>query len=1014
MPTAAELAYFTDKKLMGYQDWDTRLLRYLQNDIREATKRLFIQGAFAEILPLASAAVDQVQVNLKTVLGDGFAHDGAGRILDLEQIDRTAAFENTTGTTYEVGAAYIEYPFEIRNNPRTGKPEYDRLIEGIGVEAEPNSVTNNGANLTIRVDSLFEQGVGVADHAGRVVRVYKKVPDSTLASEAIEEVTVFFGGGQNQITTAGLLGQTTVSVDPADYVVQLVGIIVLKDTATNRPSQNPTTNFFIGTVDGDTGNIPSSFDTSGQATIQAQSAGAVVFLPYNGAAPISWSISAVTVQTAIEEIVDDLTNNGGGTEGARLIALQSTGFNQTNPSATLSWGGLGTSGDEVFTKLSDANRQLVRSRFGMTHSVAQATIQADFQGPDDIDTFGFETHWLKGGGDFEFTLTELSEDNWPIVHGEGPGKTRLFAPAAQSDFPFRGTFRNMTLGSTLAAVMGDNGFFHAENCVIAPNCFELQGGESVNGPNGYLARAQTQSIRSCYFPDSVSGAGTPRAAVFSVDRFNHGGCQLIENTVFYTSDGSTPIDVDGSTNTPGSEENKVIRVFVNCLFIQNGASGYAGVVDAEDVHFINCGFFILSTANAFPAISCGQNAENVTFDKCWVVSVGGRLVDADASPNIEQITFRDCHFETGASPVNGRYPWRSENVNVINCRIELGRSSMASTVQNQSMWIHDGGRFEGNEISWHGSPGWYPGTDWFDFGGFAMIEKNTWEFSSALSPNDDPLVANVTGIIATGGATHFNYNKLIGTLKPSSTVSRNDIAIVTLQGKGRGNYEGISTNSPLAGEGWRAYFQLDGDYAELYDTTIRHTFASGYPSVTQAYFLNRFADHMVVDGVDVIMDFHANSPAIDFFVNTFSNYFRFKNVRWTHRDFGINHPENAQFCAIDGGKHGRIEDHLVIWDGDTPIANRFVYFRNNDIANDVQHTHVRGNQFCQDTGSVNRSVAEWININSGGTNGDYSLIVDNILLNAQALVPTLSIGGSTGSIGDATNNIFAANVSSIQ
>lgn len=349
MPTASQMALFTNKKIMGFEDFEDRFLRYLQNEIREATKRLFVQGSFYETMPLASIAINQVQANLKVVLGDGYGHDGSGHILDLGQIDRTAFFENVTGTTYEVGAGYVEYPYEIRVNPRTGRPEYDRLVEGVGVEATPNSVTNNGTNLTIRVDSLFEQGVTIPTHAGRLVRVFKKIPadGALLAIEAIETAIVAFSGAQNQITTVGLLGQTTVSTDPNDYVVQLIGLIVLKNTATNRPTLNPLTNLFLGTVDGNTGAIPVTFDTSLQQIVQAQGATNI-----NIAALANWADGTTNpptnLQLMLEKLVNDLTSTTGGYGAAKLTALPVSGV-PTSLSGTLA--------DQVETLLEAVNNE---------------------------------------------------------------------------------------------------------------------------------------------------------------------------------------------------------------------------------------------------------------------------------------------------------------------------------------------------------------------------------------------------------------------------------------------------------------------------------------------------------------------------------------------------------------------------------------------------------------------------------------------------------------------------------
>lgn len=310
MPTASNLALITDKKLLGFRDLNEYLLKYLQAYVRNAVKRLFIQGAFQEQLPIAGVAANTIEVGLKPTLLDGFAHDGAGNLLNLEEIDRAATFANTVGQVYEVGASYVEYPVGFRRNPRTGKAEYDHMREGIGVEANPSSVSANLASITFVVDSLFEQGVTVADHTGRSVRVFRLVPGDLATDESnmIEVCTVFYDG-QNKITTTSLLGQSTPDSSPSLYIVQLVGLTVLMDTATNAPSQLPESTFFIGTVTGN-GSTPAAFDITGQQVIEAQSAGFVSTDPlpnwYDGTVN-----NETTVQAALEKILSDLVISDG-------------------------------------------------------------------------------------------------------------------------------------------------------------------------------------------------------------------------------------------------------------------------------------------------------------------------------------------------------------------------------------------------------------------------------------------------------------------------------------------------------------------------------------------------------------------------------------------------------------------------------------------------------------------------------------------------------------------------------
>lgn len=82
---------------------------------------------------------------------------------------------------------------------------YDGTLE----DAKPDSVVNNGANLTLDITTLL----GDIDRSGTVVRI-------VLSSTGAQETRVSeFVGGKNVITTLGLLGQSTVSLDEQDYVI---------------------------------------------------------------------------------------------------------------------------------------------------------------------------------------------------------------------------------------------------------------------------------------------------------------------------------------------------------------------------------------------------------------------------------------------------------------------------------------------------------------------------------------------------------------------------------------------------------------------------------------------------------------------------------------------------------------------------------------------------------------------------------------------------------------------------
>lgn len=82
---------------------------------------------------------------------------------------------------------------------------FDNTLE----DAKPDEITNNGSNLTLDLTTLL----GTVDRSGTVVR-------AVLSSTGAQETRVSeFTGGKNIITTLGLLGQSSVSLNEEDYVV---------------------------------------------------------------------------------------------------------------------------------------------------------------------------------------------------------------------------------------------------------------------------------------------------------------------------------------------------------------------------------------------------------------------------------------------------------------------------------------------------------------------------------------------------------------------------------------------------------------------------------------------------------------------------------------------------------------------------------------------------------------------------------------------------------------------------
>lgn len=1014
MTTGSEFVHITDKKLLGFQDFGSRFFDYLRENIRDAVDRLFIQGSFTEKVPLSSPGTDQVQIDLKPTEGDGVVHDGYGNIIDLEQIDRTAYFDNLTGTTYEVGAAYIEYPEEIRINPNTGKPEYDRYVDGVGVQAEPDSVTDNGSNITFQVDSLFEQGVSVADHTGRIVRVFKKqlADGATSAAIAIETCTVFYGGGQNQITTTGSLGQTSVSTTASDYYVQLVGIIVLKDTATNRPTQSPDSVFFAGTVAGNTGATPTVFNITNQNRIDAQSASSMAFTPYTGAAPISWALSSSDVQSALEEIVNDLTSTGGG---ANLIRLSSASFTQSNPSSSLSWGGLGTSGDEVFTKLSDADRQIVRSRIGITHSVNTGTMQADLQGINDVITsWGSEKHFLKGAGTFEFTSANMSKSYMPIIEGQNILKSKLFAPSATSGFNWYGVFRNLQLGATLSSILGEDGPFHAEKCLIAPNVFQHYGGGNATGGGG-LGGNEATSMRSCHMPDSVSGAGTPlsTASFYTYSALTGVSVDYFSNCVFINETNGSPV-----FKTYGSPYNNAYavsrkKVFINCAFIQKEADQEAVIIEGEDIHFIGCVIAIDAgdSGNYAPAISILGGNRKVSFTDCYIYSDSGKLVSSAASSSKTlQRTFTRCHFSGAeADRDNTDQPLMidTECVDYIDCSFNLNATFMRFTgATGQTIQIKEGtlrnckfrkGSGTTDETTMHSY-------EWMLFQDCKiqnlLIDLSSFDADRDLSGADSyPSFVNFTDCQVRGLEFRCVPDSYITT-----TPTWNFIAL-----RGRTSISDMlfatDFDTSLGSQNPDECIVIVGDDCKIEHARFEFVNSARPPEPTSNGYIMVIGERCVLD--DLYLYGYGGQW---YFTSTTPNY---TYARWFIYQSPRAHGLQVSKLRSAQGSSGMFNTKVVQFNGTTGTPTNGGSVKNCELYFEDECMFVDADTYCQALQIIcNRVFAstaaampnnQWVDLNAA----DYSIVADNIFLSEYTTTPAIQNAGTAAVTHD---NILQASV----
>ena len=237
MSTGDRFVNILPKKLLGFQDFDDRLLRYFKKLIRDTNSTVYGQnGFFDTTVTVSPNGTDKFQLD-----SDALATDGIGNLLltDAESSGRDSgiSFENQTGENYFIALNSVERPVGIQINPRTGQPEFQQLEEVIGELGEPSSVTDNGTFLSFNIDSIakkFTPEDNDLKQTGRTCLVWKVAPGSLATTEAlaIESTTVTYPSVNNVINTTGLLGQTAgnVTLDPSQYRVLLLGPTVsLKD-----------------------------------------------------------------------------------------------------------------------------------------------------------------------------------------------------------------------------------------------------------------------------------------------------------------------------------------------------------------------------------------------------------------------------------------------------------------------------------------------------------------------------------------------------------------------------------------------------------------------------------------------------------------------------------------------------------------------------------------------------------------------------------------------------------------
>lgn len=147
---------------------------------------------------------------------DKYADDGGLRWLFNRRVNTNweASLTNvntTERTRSALGDAVLTQTIKV---PPLGIPQIivPQISAHYGTVGTPDAVTDNTGSITFRVNDIL---VDTTDSTGRKVKVVY-IPTGTS-----EVATVAYVSSDNVITTAGTLGQTTVSTTTTDYSIQI-------------------------------------------------------------------------------------------------------------------------------------------------------------------------------------------------------------------------------------------------------------------------------------------------------------------------------------------------------------------------------------------------------------------------------------------------------------------------------------------------------------------------------------------------------------------------------------------------------------------------------------------------------------------------------------------------------------------------------------------------------------------------------------------------------------------------
>lgn len=279
MATGDKFVNIVNKRLMGVESFKDYFLDYLKQKVAEQFfARVYDKdGTFRDTaIAIASSANDTIDLNTSPN-PEVYGTDGSGHLLLLPSLEgpggdvyNDVPFENQTGYDYDVGLHYAEIPSGVHVNPRTGKPEYMRWEEKIGVADEPVSISDQGGGVyRFRLPTSMCPGDRTCVGRG-FCWLWKKVPGDAALTEAIAIVSFTVGySTYNYIdvdTGTYDLGQETFSEDETAYMLLLEGPTIARTGDLDIEAADDY--WYIGEVTGNgPGATPSVFDTGDQRLI---------------------------------------------------------------------------------------------------------------------------------------------------------------------------------------------------------------------------------------------------------------------------------------------------------------------------------------------------------------------------------------------------------------------------------------------------------------------------------------------------------------------------------------------------------------------------------------------------------------------------------------------------------------------------------------------------------------------------------------------------------------------------